>query len=456
MATIRRAGFGSVFEVENETVGIGTTGTATNTLQVLGDIVTSDATIIGISSIPSYQGFVDKKAKFGKALVDNNSESGSINDIVIEGDFTVSSATTFCSSLNQLTLTNSFSVPTGDTNSRIHCQTAGSMRFNEEFGTLEFYTGDEWRTVNSYNKGSSAGRALLFGGYSEPSNSNTLAIDVVTISTLGNATRFGQMDGSGDTSFGIGNETRGIYHRGGSSSDTLEYVTTASEGNPIDFGNLSQARYLGARGNSSTRGIFLSGLGPSSSYKNNIDYVEMGTLGNALDFGDVNTSVFLNNNSVNSTVRVYSLGGYASPGVNISKIEYVTISSKGDALEFDDLDRPNSTFPGFANNVRGIYGGGNLRPFTSDQIFMFNTASQGKMIFFGELTQRRKEFAGSCSQTRGIFAGGQLDPNGPSTINIIDFVTIATTGDAQDFGDLSKTPRNFTSLSDSHGGLGGN
>ena len=456
MATIRRAGFGSVFEVENETVGIGTTGTATNTLQVLGDIVTSDATIIGISSIPSYQGFVDKKAKFGKALVDNNSESGSINDIVIEGDFTVSSATTFCSSLNQLTLTNSFSVPTGDTNSRIHCQTAGSMRFNEEFGTLEFYTGDEWRTVNSYNKGSSAGRALLFGGYSEPSNSNTLAIDVVTISTLGNATRFGQMDSSGDTSFGIGNETRGIYHRGGSSSDTLEYVTTASEGNPIDFGNLSQARYLGARGNSSTRGIFLSGLGPSSSYKNNIDYVEMGTLGNALDFGDVNTSVFLNNNSVNSTVRVYSLGGYASPGVNISKIEYVTISSKGDALEFDDLDRPNSTFPGFANNVRGIYGGGNLRPFTSDQIFMFNTASQGKMIFFGELTQRRKEFAGSCSQTRGIFAGGQLDPNGPSTINIIDFVTIATTGDAQDFGDLSKTPRNFTSLSDSHGGLGGN
>ena len=264
------------------------------------------------------------------------------------------------------------------------------------------------------------------------------------------------MDSSGDTSFGIGNETRGIYHRGGSSSDTLEYVTTASEGNPIDFGNLSQARYLGARGNSSTRGIFLSGLGPSSSYKNNIDYVEMGTLGNALDFGDVNTSVFLNNNSVNSTVRVYSLGGYASPGVNISKIEYVTISSKGDALEFDDLDRPNSTFPGFANNVRGIYGGGNLRPFTSDQIFMFNTASQGKMIFFGELTQRRKEFAGSCSQTRGIFAGGQLDPNGPSTINIIDFVTIATTGDEQDFGDLSKTPRNFTSLSDSHGGLGGN
>ena len=86
---------------------------------------------------------------------------------------------------------------------------------------------------------------------------------------------------------------------------------------------------------------------------NNIDYVEMGTLGNALDFGDINTAIYLvNNNSVNSTVRVYSLGGYNN--ANISKIEYVTISSKGDALEFDDLDRPNSTFPGFANNVRGV------------------------------------------------------------------------------------------------------
>ena len=52
MATIRRAGFGSVFEVENETVGIGTTGTATNTVQVLGETKTSDCiSIAGISTL---------------------------------------------------------------------------------------------------------------------------------------------------------------------------------------------------------------------------------------------------------------------------------------------------------------------------------------------------------------------------------------------------------------------
>ena len=150
MATIRRAGFGSVFEVENETVGIGTTGTATNTLQVLENVKSSDAKIIGLSTLTTYQGFVDKEAKFGNAVIDIESQAGTLGEVTIDGDVTVSSASTFTSSVNQLTLTDSFSVPTGNTDSRIHCQTAGSMRFNEDLGTLEFYTGDMWKTVNSF------------------------------------------------------------------------------------------------------------------------------------------------------------------------------------------------------------------------------------------------------------------------------------------------------------------
>ena len=399
------------------------------------------------------------KRQANNIVIDNGTSgpfSSFAGEILITDETTVSSGSTVeVGKTKTLTVTDRFAVPLGDTNNRDAAPEPGTTRFNQDYGTLEFFDGANWKTVNSYSKGSAAGRALFFGGYSEPANAATLSIDVVTISTLGNATRFGEMSSDNDSSFGIGNQTRGIYHRGGNSSNTLEYVTPASEGNPIDFGDLTVQRYLGARGNSSTRGIFLSGNNSPGGVNVTIDYVEMGTLGNALDFGNINTSVFLNNNSVNSTVRVYSLGGYNSSNVNSSKVEYVTISSKGDALEFDDLDRPNSTFPGFANNVRGVYGGGNLRPTTSAQIYMFNTASQGKMIYFGELTQRRKEFAGSCSQTRGVFAGGQLDPSGPTTVNVMDYVTIMSAGNATDFGDLSKTPRNFTSLSDSHGGLGG-
>ena len=73
MATLRRAGFGSVFEVENETVGIGTTGTATNTVQVLGETKASNALVSGISSLAIYQGFIDDNAEFGNSNIDINS-----------------------------------------------------------------------------------------------------------------------------------------------------------------------------------------------------------------------------------------------------------------------------------------------------------------------------------------------------------------------------------------------
>ena len=45
--------------------------------------------------------------------------------------------------------------------------------------------------------------------------------------------------------------------------------------------------------------------------------------------------------------------------------------------------------------------------------------------------------AGASSPTRGIFAGG--GGTGDVEYNIIDYVTIATTGNAQDFGDLTYT-----------------
>ena len=163
MATIRRAGFGSVFEVENEKVGIGTTGTATNTLQVLGETRASDAKIIGLSTLTTYQGFLDKDAKLGTTVIDVEKQSGSLNNTIIDGDVNVSSASTLTTSLNQLTMTDSFSVPTGNTDNRIHCHTAGSMRFNEDLGTLEFYTGDEWRTVNSFKDTGSRGICMLMG-----------------------------------------------------------------------------------------------------------------------------------------------------------------------------------------------------------------------------------------------------------------------------------------------------
>ena len=57
----------------------------------------------------------------------------------------------------------------------------------------------------------------------------------------------------------------------------------------------------------------------------------------------------------------------------------------------------------------------------------------------------------TSNATRGIFMGG--DP-GPGSSNIIDYVTITSTGNATDFGDIPTAHQDTAALSDTHGGLG--
>ena len=59
MAKIR-IGFSTHFEVENELVGNGTDN-PTNTKQVLGNIKSSDAKVIGVTTLTTFDGFTHPK-----------------------------------------------------------------------------------------------------------------------------------------------------------------------------------------------------------------------------------------------------------------------------------------------------------------------------------------------------------------------------------------------------------
>ena len=81
-------------------------------------------------------------------------------------------------------------------------------------------------------------------------------------------------------------------------------------------------------------------------------------------------------------------------------------------------------------------------------------ASTGNASYFGELTATIA--AGSSgtqsNHIRGVFAGGTT----PTAVNSIDYITITSTGNAIDFGDLSaESWTQSGACSDSHGGLGG-
>ena len=435
------------FTQKNNKVGIGTS-TPQEKMEVIGGTRSGDLRVAGIATLTSAGGFIEKHIGFADNVNMTAGDSGTLSgEIVVGAGLTITvgtAATTSQGTVDALKVYDMFQPPSGGTNQRPPGKT-GALFYNFDFKTIEFFDGISWRQVDNTTV---AGRAVFTSGPLTPGSDYSSVIDKVNISSIGNATFFGSQTTAQQTSMAVGNTTRGIFQQGGGSSNTLEYITIPSDGNSIDYGDLSATRYAGSGANSSTRGLFMGGApGPS----NVIDYVEISTIGNALDFGDLFTGCYLTS-SANSPTKAFSVGGYVS--ANITDIQVVTISSKGNATDFGDTDRPNSTQGGFSNSVRGIYGGGNLRvsPYSHKEIYLFNLNSQGSAIFFGDLAAGRYEMKGACSQTRGLFAGGY---GAPASLNNIEFITIASTGNAQDFGDLTRVARNFGATSDSHGGLGG-
>jgi len=462
MATIRRIGFGTIFELEDSKVGIGTDA-ATHTLQALGNIRSEAATDIGISSLTTYQGFVDKEARFTTGQIDIESQSGSTSgEIVIDGDVTVSSATTFTSGTQHLTVTDTFTLPSGDTNSRELKPTPGSLRFNQDFATLEFYTGNNWATVNTFtemqNSPRNRGRGLIGGGHSYVST-----IQYWEIATLGNALNFGDLTNARAFIAGnVANETRGIFGGGRNPAvhtNRIDYVTIASQGNAIDFGDQSRAFMASGGMSSSTRGIFAGGYAPSLPDLD-MEYIQISTLGDALDFGDLFTGAYYSG-TVSSPVRGVYAGGN-NPSGSVSTIQNLTIASLGNMIKFGDLTVSRFSCAGGGNSVRGIFCGGYVPTAPSGKkrrqdMDYVTIASEGNAITFGDAlpsaTTGIGQRSGSGSnQTRAVWAGGQ---DNSTTVNVMEFVTIATTGNSQDFGDLGIAQRAGATLSDSHGGLGG-
>ena len=451
-----RIGLSTDFNLVGEQVGIGTTN-PTARVDVAGQIlVDNTAGSGGVSTFREYQGFHQTQSNIPNNVLIDNGDCGPFSslsgEIRITGETTVSSGSTVeVGKTKTLTVTNKFAVPLGDTNSRDNTPEAGTTRFNQDFGTLEFFDGANWKTVNSYARGSAAGRMVLGGGVT-PGYTN--AIQYFNINTFGNSEYFGDLTLARGNISSCSSAIRGIWAGGadGSYRDIIEYVTIASAGGAIDFGNLSTANraYIGAT-SSSTRGIFGGGYQASplsAGTVDIIDYIEIGTLGNALDFGNLFTGRY-SPGAVSNGVRAV-WGGGNTP--NKSVIDFVNIAAKGNAVFFGDLTaaRRNCAGGSFSNNVRGCFSGGQT-PVFLNVIDYITIASEGNAIDFGSLATIRGRPMSSSTSTRGVIAGGI----NPSVLNSIEYVNITSTGDAQDFGDLYLGTGTADGCSDSHGGLGG-
>ena len=121
---------------------------------------------------------------------------------------------------------------------------------------------------------------------------------------------------------------------------------------------------------------------------------------------------------------------------NTSKIEYITISTLGDAQDFGTSTRADRhAYSGVSSKTRGCWGGG--FPQATQTTIDYITFSQlGNAIDFGDMFQGRIGATGFSNETRGCWMGGYTYGSGSGTKDTIDYITIATTGNAQDFGNL--------------------
>ena len=145
------------------------------------------------------------------------------------------------------------------------------------------------------------------------------------------------------------------------------------------------------------------------------------------------------------------MGGAVSPGsTNTTQIKYFDITSQGITEDFGQTTVARRSTGSLSSSTRGLMGGGFVAPTSpahtvSDVLDFVTIASTANAIDFGNMQSTGYSYGTASNETRGLFAGGYR-PNNSAVVDTIDLITIATTGNASDFGNLVVTRRSFGGL----------
>ena len=484
MASIRR-GYSDDFVLKNGRAGIGSSNPQ-DTLDVVdGAVKGQDLKTVGVSSFTGYEGFLNSDQTItetvsitggaslsgeiivgtgqtvtvtgvglGTTTVGNG--SGTITNTIETTDINLAGG----SEIECLKVYNTFTPPSGGTNERPYAPKPGELYYNYDLKTIEFHDGHDWRQVDNTTR---SGRSLFAGGRGDPGSGSSIDYTQVysmQVNTLGSVVDFGDLTlNQRYGGAGCSNSTRGIVGGGWQSpvqNFEIEYFTLASGGNGIDWGQNNAGGWGSQGASSSTRGLNAGGGYPTATAT--IESIFFSTVGTKEDFGDISAIRFRGDRACNSTVRGVFSGGY-NPSL-VSTMDAKDLHSTADTLEFGDLGRVHIGLSAASDSTRGVWMGGwaGAIPAGSGSdvaIDMITIATFGNAVEFGELSDERHG-PGSCqNMTRGVVAGG----NTPGSSLRGEYITIQSAGNAIDWGDLQHQSTTILSqpvaMPDSHGGLGG-
>lgn len=159
-------------------------------------------------------------------------------------------------------------------------------------------------------------------------------------------------------------------------------------------------------------------------------------------------SLLVGNAAYIPAVRGIFFGGVTTYPSATNTIDYVNILSAGNATDFGDLSVTRWGGGACSSSTRGILAGGQTGESgatISNVIDYVTIATTGNATDFGDLLERRYVINNGCSSsTRGLFFGGSEEST--TYVNKIEYITIATTGNATDFGDTTYSAYGMGSL----------
>jgi|TARA_R100000479_G_scaffold176002_1_gene128650 hypothetical protein len=305
---------------------------------------------------------------------------------------------------------------------------------------------------NTWSRGT--GQAWCVGGNDGAASKH---VDVVTISSTGNAADFGDLTTARlDMPAGVASSTRGVCMGGQSPSYTnvIDSMQLSSAGNAADFGDSQQdGGYRSAHSNN-IRGISFSIYTPSisSPYMSNvIEFVTMSNAGNATDFGDLSETRMANSGFGNN-INAFSAAGSTNNALSgdSDRIDKVVIATTGNSTDYADLSTASTSSAGFGSTTRGCVAGGRISGSSRNANITQNDLTSGATgSDFGDLSATRRDLPGADNNVRGVTMGG----NAPGQLNTIEFIQIDSGGNAQDFGDLTVARSNGTTWDNSSAGI---
>ena len=309
------------------------------------------------------------------------------------------------------------------------------------------------------------GRGVFGTGYNNAPNSSLNSMQFVTIATTGNTEDFGDLADSSIGKASFGSATRGFFAGGDSvpgqaDNKAIEFTILSSSGGGNDFGDMTSTKaYLNGMSND-VRGFMVGGATtPEYVNQNTIEFVTMASTGDASDFGDLSVITRGGSSAASNTRGILQIG-QTNPLPGNRLIEFITLSTLGNSQNFGEVTTlAKSGSAAVASSTRACFMGGvgttgNVGH-VSNVIDFVTISTLGNAQDFGDMTVAVDALAGASNSTRGLHAGGRTGtPAAEALQNVIGFITIASTGNASDFGDLVTPTRYLAGCSDSHGGIG--